>query len=639
MPDNVRTSAVRVWSATRARLRMRWPWIVAAAGVTLFAWPIHTQRVKDGVDPSWQFSLHQAFHDRTPFDDVVFTRGPLGFLNSTHLYFTDTWVLALVANLIVVFALAYAVLRLLGLRLHFVWAVVIAAPLMLLFNAVVFLSGGLLPEVCLVVVTLWACHRLSSSEPTLRLPHVIGLGAIAVTIMLVKFNVGLAALALAAYVAMATALVRGERRTAVIHLATLGAIALVGLPLLWVVVGQPISALPSWLSGTYEITSGYSEAMGIEVSPAWEYAAGLLIVGMLVVALATTKFAQPRQRWLLVGLVVLVSFVLFKDGFVRHDTHSVQLFGLFAVLPLAFLPAWTPRQALTLLVAPVIALFSIANIDVVALLAPRSRIDAIGDVMHLARSGSNRSDFVEGDRRELRGLYNLPPEILQRLRDGDVTVMPWELVIAHAYPEFKWRELPVIQTYNAYTDELDRKNADFLADRSRPRFVLNEPGLAIDGRLARFESPGAVLEMLCHYRVVDTGPRWQLLESSRDRCGEPEKIGHRSVGTGQQVRVPAATADSIVVARFDGIADGAWNALRSLLYKAPQVYLRIDGGEPIRFVPSHQHAPHVLAAPDCVAEQLEGQPSSGFRRVEVTDGAGKGTEPFGVTFYRIPFSC
>src|SRR5436305_1154631 len=278
MPEKtVRTAAARVRNAIWSRLRSRWPSIVAAVGVTLFAWPLYRQPANDGIDPSWQFSLHQAFHDRTSFDELVFTRGPLGFLNAPHLWFFDTWALAVVVNVFVALALAYAVLRLLGLRLGFVWSVVIAVPLVLVFNVVVFQDGRLLPEVC-------------------------------------------------------------------------------------------------------------------------------VLVGVLVAAVATTRFARPSQRWLLVGLVALVAFVLFKDGFVRHDAHSVQFFGFFALLPLAFLPAWTPRQALALVIAPVVALLGIANVDLIALVAPGSRIDEIADVAHLARSQSERRRLIEGHGQNLREL-------------------------------------------------------------------------------------------------------------------------------------------------------------------------------------------------------------------------------------------
>src|SRR5262249_61717365 len=112
----------------------------AAAGVTISRWPLHREAEKDGIDPSWQFSMHRAFHDRPPFAQVVFTRGPLGFLNAPQLWFVDTWAIALAANVIVAVVLAYAVLRLLGLRLSFVWSIVAGSALMLILNAVVFLT-------------------------------------------------------------------------------------------------------------------------------------------------------------------------------------------------------------------------------------------------------------------------------------------------------------------------------------------------------------------------------------------------------------------------------------------------------------------------------------------------------------------
>jgi hypothetical protein len=215
-------------------------------------------------------------------------------------------------------------------------------------------------------------------------------------------------------------------------------------------------------------------------------------------------------------------------------------------------------------------------------------------------------------------------------------VTPWELAVANAYPQFRWREFPVMQAYNGYTDELDRRNADFLAKGSRPRFILNEPGVAIDGRSARFESPETVLQRLCHYRVAFFGTRWQLLEETADRCGKPEEIRHQSVGPGDVVNVPAPTEDSIVVARFDGIADGTFDSLRTLLYKAREVWMRVNDDTRIRFLPSHQHAFHVLAVPDCAAPQMDG---SNFERMKLTDRDGSDGEAYGVTFFRIPFSC
>ena len=34
----------------------------------------------DSLDPSWQAALHMAAHDNVPFNRIVFTFGPLGFL-------------------------------------------------------------------------------------------------------------------------------------------------------------------------------------------------------------------------------------------------------------------------------------------------------------------------------------------------------------------------------------------------------------------------------------------------------------------------------------------------------------------------------------------------------------------------------
>ena len=135
------------------------------------------------------------------------------------------------------------------------------------------------------------------------------------------------------------------------------------------------------------------------------------------------------------------------------------------------------------------------------------------------------------------------------MRKQRAAVEPWELLVAYAYPEVRWHELPVFQTYAAYTTPLDRLNVDALTSSSRPRFVLREMGASVDGRIPRFESPGAALATLCHYRTVLTDGHWQLFEATHDRCGTPAAIARRDTcAFGAAVRVPAASGRSIVVA-------------------------------------------------------------------------------------------
>lgn len=55
---------------------------------------------------------------------------------------------------------------------------------------------------------------------------------------------------------------------------------------------------------------------------------------------------------------------------------------------------------------------------------------------------------------------------------------------------------------NAYTEDLDQRNARYLAGKKAPRFVLRQPGAAIDTRLPRFESPDATLAIVCHHHQV-----------------------------------------------------------------------------------------------------------------------------------------
>jgi hypothetical protein len=145
--------------------------------------------------------------------------------------------------------------------------------------------------------------------------------------------------------------------------------------------------------------------------------------------------------------------------------------------------------------------------------------------------------------------------------------------------------------------------------------------------------------MLCHYRTVLTDVRWQLFEASADRCGSPTPIARREARFGATVRVPTASDRSIVVARFHGIAASVLDELRTLAYRARQIDIRIDSGPLHRFVQGHQDAFHVLTAPACAREDLDGTTSQAFGSFAISAGSSLGGGHYGVEFYRIPFTC
>lgn len=418
----------------RARLRLRAPALLGAGVVTAVAWPLTSLGIPAGTDGSWMAGLHMAVHDRLAFGtDVVFSYGPLGFLAAPRLYYPATGLLAMAVDLAVAMALAYTLIRLLNRALGIVASVAVTAVALMILNPLLLGGAPLLPNACLLVAALWSFDRVLAETP-LRWAEVVGSAVLATIVLLIKLDAGVASIAVTGYAVVICAFLNGGAVAAVKRAAVFTGTIAVGLPVLWVAIGQPLGALPDWLGRSWEIAAGYEDAMGIEApSSSWEYLAAALVVTVLVTGLVGT-FAD-RARWSVLGFVALVSFVTFKQGFVRHDNHSLQFFIMFTLLPLVLLRRWGLRQVLLVAAVPAVCTVAVADVDVLDAMSPGRRIDGIADVSRLVFSSSERTELIDANRADLRASYDLPSEITDRVGDHSVAIHPSELAIAWAYPE------------------------------------------------------------------------------------------------------------------------------------------------------------------------------------------------------------
>jgi hypothetical protein len=570
--------------------------------------------------------------------DILFTYGPFGYLVDSRLYFTSTWMLAVAAPLAAGLLLAYSLLRLLQRGMGLLPSVLVAAPLLVLLSRLLLVGSPLLPEALVLVVLLWSFEIVLDSHARVGTVRMLLVATVAAAVSVMKLDAGLACLLLAGIAITVEGSRRGAR-TAAVALGRFLAAAAAALLVLWLVASQPVGALPDWLVRSVDVVRGYSAAMNIESGQYWEYTAAFLLIGTVAALIARAPFPGRAERWTALGLFAVVAFIAFKQGFVRHDAHVVQFFAIFAVLPLAFIRTWGTRTTLLVMIGPFIALCAIGNVGVDTLFDPSPRAEAMADTAHLLRSRDARTQFVDATRAQLRAEYAIPPAMTDRMRNQRAAVLPWELLVGYAYPDVRWHELPVFQTYDAYSESLDELNADALGRPDRPRFVLRESGMSIDGRIPRFESPAAALAMLCHYRTVSSDARWQLFQASADRCGAPTRIGERDASFGTTVQVPAASERSIVVARFHGIADGLVDEVRTLAYRARQIDIRVDSGPAHRFLQGHQGAFHVLTAPPCARQDLDSTTAQAFGSFALSADSAVGGERYRVEFSRIPFTC
>ena len=580
-----------------------------AVVLAVFAWPGRVSPLvpQPGLDPSWHAALAMATHQNLPWGTrIVFTFGPLGFLNGPALYYADTAILSFVFR----FGLAAATFAVLLSATRRYVPLVVALP-------VAYVSGfaliGVLPsdEAALGIALALCVDRLSQpaggSKPGRRSEwRWVALGGLAGLFALEKLSIGLGIVVLCA---IAIACVPGRRLRA---LALTGVPAFVVFVIGWFATGNGLGNLAAYVRASVQTAAGYT-AMAYDPAPDHHNALLLAALGTIAVGATAIAYARrladaaPRRagsagwRVLLaapapVGLLAATTvtmWLLFKEAFVRQDMHrltflaSVPLllaalvFGADPNLPVASRQLWLTRRYGMNMVAALL-LFSFIAFEVlgavpVSLTDPAGAAGGFIDTVRTLTVPSRRDDLVAGARKQLELTYAVPPTMLAEMKGRTVAVEPYEVTVAWAYPTLRWDPLPVIQDYAAYTSRLDQIDVDFLDSVKAPQFILRQPpsSTTIDGRVGAFEPPATQVTMQCNYRQRAANNAWQLLERTSNRCSPPAPISTTRARFGELVRVPKSTPGTMVVATFD-LHLSVWWHLLDRAYKPPIITVKLN---------------------------------------------------------------
>jgi hypothetical protein len=577
-------SATGAGTALRSRAAGVW-----AGGllVAVLSWRVGVIAPGAGLDASWNAGLEMAVRQGLHFgDQIVFSYGPLGFLQSELAWFGDLsplsllYLSALWIGLCV--GLVWALRRRLGLPLALLGALAVVTLLFLF-------EYSLLIAVC-------GCFWLLEKERSPRAADAWTLAAVAFAApaALCKLSSG-PLVAVLFFVALLGAQA-GRRRV----LAYVGLLA-VALLALWLGTGQSLGDVPAFLGRTWEVSSAYSSSMLRQTTVApWKVtlavAAGAVLSLGLLGAAWLGGYRDRRARRAGVVVAALAAFAIYKEGVVRTDlAHITLLFANLCVLYLA-VGLGGRRWRWVLAVAVAIGLLTIpvrppgtsTNID----LADNVSF-AWDQARNLVDSG-HREDEIESGRAALVSLYALEPDALAALRGHSVAVEPWEVAAAWAY-RLDWHPLPIFQNYSAYTPGLDRLNSAAVEDAADgPERILREnqalvfpqfPGYDLDGRYPGWDPPEQARAVLCNFVPMATSERWQVLGRVPDRCGVPRSLGTVDAAPGEAVPVPEPGPHEIVFVRIEGAGVSGLEKLTTALVHAKVRHIVVNGGASYRLIP------------------------------------------------------
>jgi hypothetical protein len=673
--------------------------------IGLLGLPAFTPYIGAGLDSSWVIAVATATDRGMSFGKgLIFSYGPLGFLASPAFAVPALGVVSVWVRITFAFLLGWLIARSLLVVAPW-WAAAVVTV------GGVWVLGGdfsLGAEAVLVPLLLFVggfVDVLGTRKEPLSLRLAVLFGALAGTSLLIKFDTGCWG-----FLFVLGALILHGRaiRLGVAGLASRVVVAalgfLVAVLLWWGVLSQPIGDLVPWIRGSFEVLLGYDRAMVRSGGNWWDLPAA---VAACVVALFLGWLLTPKGRRSYVCLLLgSASFLFTKQSFTRQDSggHLVRIFALLVLALLVLLGVAkraenssivssgadgfqslnsqsmdsqsmdlaNRQQRHTMLLLSREGVRSVSLVAVVLCSAMVLQFTKTGDGLmawpdggFLPRAFSWLKDpaQVVVQRKQLLRNLKIGTALQTELLRGSVHIEPSETSVVLGIPAMRWKPLPIPQSYSAYTPWLDQKNAAALASPSGPEQVLYESS-AIDQRVSRFESPSAMVSLICHYHGVYIDKRWTLFRRNRAGSGKAKSASappnacegptfelKSLIGKfGQRVDMDIEGLDEyLIVGRFDGFEVTNQTRLQELATRPAQFWFRIGDklqGAPGRFVPATAGQPHILSMPACLRKKLGSFDSGLFTNFAVFDApptskraTAKDRASYRVRLEAMPFKC
>jgi hypothetical protein len=555
----------------------------------------------DDLDASWQQALgHFLTHRFQAGADYLFTYGPLGYFYTTAydpalFWYKFAWELAFKLLAVVVLVALACRLRLFVAR---------AGLLLLLFLFLPEMPHDEKPHRTDAVygwlVVGLALLPLLYGWRTWR--YAVPCTAVLAALSLVKFNLLMLSVGAVAVLSADLGLHRGRRAgcgCALLYAAWFLA--------LWLLLGQSLASLPRYLYGSLQISSGFVEGMALSREDTREVRLALVLLSLLAVTWLVSEGVRLHSaKGLLAGALLTFSlFLMWKQGFVRHDIHSLVFFN-FTLLA-AFAPAivFADRPLSWVGASLVLACVAVAALGRLACYPEfpdaeehwerREDLDAFVSDRQVRLASCTvgallpwRLQAVLEAKAEARRQEDSLPEVKARVGREPIDLMSEDQGLLFLN-DLNYRPRPVFQSYSAYTPYLQRLNADFYRSERAPTFVLLALS-AIDDRLPASEEGPALLEVLARYRLALVERGYLLLQQRQNATGPSgEVVLERTVRFGERVEVGELSAGCQSLAlKFEYSPLGS---LRKLFYKPPplRIELQLEGEaaphRPFRIIP------------------------------------------------------
>lgn len=402
-----------------------------------------------------------------------------------------------------------------------------------------------------------------------------------------------------------------------------------------------VANLAQWLRISLEIVGGYSTAMSL-TGPRREVILGQIgLLSYLALAFCLVRLRSTLRPTL--ALFALPAFLLFKQGFVRHDGHGLSFFTFLVLLAgvlliearerrewrvcLGFLGAWV-------LIGLLVTMNSWRDRPAPEDVLWRKGPSNIASLLHFSESRQH----LMHERAASLVVDRLPADWVREIRSSRQTVgvLPSEIVICAAN-DLRWQPAPVLQSYSAYTSSLDDLSAAHYAGPEAPGYIVVSFE-RLGTRHPLFDTPAMWGEIRRHYDVTKIDPeskRLLLKRNASPRLGELRSIQEKQIRSDEWYTVGQTSGLLFMEVRMDLSLIGK---LANFAYKIPAVgiYLLHASGKQskCRIVPdTARHGLPINSMPMDVRELATWLNGSCDDPVVMFELSGAG-----LSYYREPFT-
>ncbi len=352
-----------------------------------------------------------------------------------------------------------------------------------------------------------------------------------------------------------------------------------------------VSLINYWLADIHLIT-GYNDAMYITLGDQrirYLFAAVTSISFFVLYALysvgrsvQTRTIGKNMDQLFLVGIILAAIYVFFKAGFVRADEHILIYFNnapLFAGLLFLYRPQNVPRHVATALCVLVL----VCSLWTQEMLSPGEPYRQIVRFIPEKITGivSYFRQFHEYDEAAaaLKKLDKADTELKTIVGDGSVDVMPVEIHKV-LFNGLRYNPRPVIQSYSAYTNYLDKLDSAKYISSGAPDFILYSTA-PTDQRYAFFDDPKATLAILNHYSVAGQMDNRLLVLRKRETTRNYLKpVGTDTIDAKIGAEIPIPKSDKLQYSKIY-ISYSTQGRIKGFFFQAPslQVTFTLDDGQ------------------------------------------------------------